>query len=241
MGFKILKGRYAGSYLGLWWAVLTPVILAFSINFVFKGALKTSVPGYVFFVLAGIIPWLFFSNAASESAQAFRDHSGVMRQAVFPRECVPLAVVYAQSLNFCIGLLCLLPVFSIANPRIIPMLWVVPFLLFCFVVFITGFAFILSAAGVFFRDLQHFLSIFLTVWFWLTPVFYPVESIASGFRIFVSANPLTYYVVFFQKLLCEGALPSAQIIVPAVAFACVSCVAGYGIFIINESQLLKRI
>ena len=99
MSLKQLKTKYAGSKLGIWWAVITPVILAASINFVFVSVFKIGIHNYTLFVLAGMLPWFFFNNALSEATDVFIINSPILRQGIFPREFVPVSSVLANFFN----------------------------------------------------------------------------------------------------------------------------------------------
>jgi lipopolysaccharide transport system permease protein len=96
MTLQQLKTKYAGSKLGIWWAVITPLLLAVSINFIFTTVFKINIPNYTFFILAGLIPWIFFTNALSEVANSFLANSPILNQAIFPRELVPFSTILSN-------------------------------------------------------------------------------------------------------------------------------------------------
>ncbi len=242
MIFGQFKARYAGSRLGIWWAIITPLLLAGSINVVFKGALKVTVPHYTFFVLAGLLPWFFFSNALLESVHSFRSAASVLRQSVFPREFIPAAVVCANFLVYLVGFFCLLPFFFVflqpANPWFF--LCLIPVILLHFI-FVAGLGFLLSTLGVFFRDLAHFLNIFFMVWFWMTPVFYTMDMIPVPYRWLMACNPVSYYTQAYQGILVTGALPADFGLPTLLVPAAVSFLGGYSFFLKKENELLKKL
>lgn len=235
------KAKYAGSKLGIWWAVITPLILAVSINFVFNTVFKIEIPNYTLFVLAGMIPWIFFSNAVMEAANSLNVNSAILNQSTIPAEFIPLSSVLANLLNFLIGLLFLLPLFIILNFK------TVGFLLFLFIiitfhfVFIIGLGFLFSSINFLFKDLSHFLSIAFMIWFWITPVFYSLEMMPFSFRWICLFNPMTYYIVLYQNVLFYLKIPSLISILGIFLIAIVSVSMGYIFFFKNESSLLKRI
>jgi ABC-2 type transport system permease protein len=241
LSVRNLKTKYAGSKLGLWWAIATPLLLALSISGVFSGVFRIEMPRYTFFVLAGIVPWFFLSNALLETANSFPSSSSVLKQSFFPREFIPCSVIIAQLLNFLLGLLCLLPFF------LVPLqgkAWACLFLLpvvFVHFIFVLGLGILLSTVSVFFRDLVHFLNIFFMVLFWLTPVFYTQEMASVSFRRIIAANPVTLYTVLYQKVLCEGIPPDPSVFWTAACVSAAVFLGGYAFFLKHESELLKRI
>jgi len=235
------KAKYAGSKLGIWWAVLTPLILAICINRIFTVAFTVNIPNYTLFVLAGIIPWLFFANATSEATTSFTVNSSILRQGIFPREFIPISSVLSNLLNFFIGFVFLLPFFIILNFRVTGLLLFLLMIIILQSLFIVGLGLLFSSVNVFFRDLTHFLSIGLMIWFWITPVFYSLDMLPFPFRWVCLLNPMTYYVISYKQILFEARAPSLLTIFISFSISLGFLVMGYLFFIKKEPALLKRI
>jgi len=241
MALKQLKAKYAGSKLGIWWAIVIPLILAASINFIFTIVFKINIPNYTLLVLAGIIPWLFFSNALGEATNSFIINSSILKQGIFPREFIPISSILANFLNFLIGLILLLPLFIILNFKVIKYLvFLFPIIILHFI-FIIGLGLLLSLLNVFFRDLSYFLSIAFMLWFWITPVFFSLDMIPFPYRWICLYNPMTYYIILYQNVLFQGEIPSTSVILITFLISLGSYSIGHIIFIKNEPGLLKRI
>ena len=165
MSISQFKAKYAGSKLGIWWAVIIPLLLAGSINLVFTRAFNVNVKHYTLFVLSGIIPWLFFSNALMEAVNSFTGNASLIKQSIFPREFIPIASIAGNLLNFLVGFIFLLPLFIIVNYKVLFMAGFLIILIICYFLFIVGIGFLFSTINVFFRDLGHFLSVGFMVWF----------------------------------------------------------------------------
>lgn len=241
MALKQLKAKYAGSKLGIWWAVITPLLLAASINFVFNIVFKINIPNYTFFVLSGIIPWLFFTNALSEVTNSFIVNTSVLKQGLFPREFIPISYILANLLNFLIGFIFLLPLFIIINFRILGLLPLLVSIIIFHSLFVVGLGLLFSVVNIFFRDLAHFLSITFMIWFWITPVFYSLEMLTFPFRWICLLNPMTYYIILYQNVLFEAKIPSLSILSITLSISIVFFFAGYIIFVKKEPLLLKNI
>lgn len=241
MSLKQLKEKYAGFKFGIWWAVITPVILAASINFVFSSVFKIGMQNYTLFVLAGILPWFFFNNALTEATESFIVNSSILRQGIFPREFIPLSSVLANLFNFTIGLIILLPFFMLLHPKIILLLPLLLILIACHFVFTLGLGVLCSGLGVYLRDLKQFLSIIFMFWFWITPVFYSLEMVDKRFQWLCLWNPLTYYINAYQNILFKNTAPSMQEMLLIFACSFASLVIGFAAFFKIEPGLLKRI
>ena len=241
MSLRSLKTKYSGSILGIWWAVATPCILAISINFIFSNVFRMDVQHFTFFVLSGLLPWFFFSNALGETSNCFTGSASILKQCLFPREIIPLAYVLANFLNFLIGFVVLLPLFIVTKAEVIRF---VPFLLlvlFSQLMFVAGIGIIFSTLNAFVRDVTHFLPTALMIWFWITPLFYRLEMLDFPYRWVCLVNPMTYYTVCYQHILFAAEAPPAFALLASFFIGITVLVAGYFFFLKNERHLLKRI
>jgi len=241
MSIRELKVKYSGARLGIWWAIITPLALAVSINFIFTNVFKINIPNYTLLVLSAIIPWIFFSNTLTEASNSFIVSSSILRQGVFPREFIPISTVIANFISFIIGFAFLVPLFLVFKPQVIAVL---PFLFFTFffhLIFIIGLGLIFALLNVYFRDLSHILPIVFMLWFWVTPVFYTLEMLPSNFHWVCWFNPMTYFITSYQDILFRGSLPSVSNFFISFLIAIVSFALGYQVFIRNEKILLKKI
>jgi ABC-2 type transport system permease protein len=241
MAIRELRAKYSGSKLGIWWAVITPLILAVSINFIFSRVFKVNIPNYILFVLSGILPWIFFSNTLSEVTNSFIVNTSTLKQAIFPREFIPLSTILANFLNFFIGFLIILPLFIILNFKVITVL---PFLIFPLIfhlIFIIGLGLLFSCLNVFSRDLSHLLSIGLMIWFWITPIFYSLDMLPFPYRWICLLNPVSYYVILYRQILYKAEIPPLPILGLSFLIALISFLIGYSVFLKKEAELLKRV
>ena len=241
MAIKQVKTRYSGSKLGIWWAIITPLILAVSINFIFTKIFKINIPNYTLFVLSGIIPWIFFSNTLSEVTNSFIANTSVLKQGIFPREFIPLSVVLANFLNFFIGFIIILPIFIILNLKVITVLLFLIFPLTFHFIFIIGLSLMFSCWNVFSKDVSHLLSISLLIWFWITPVFYSLEMVPFPYRWICLLNPMSYYVTLYRQILFKAEIPQVSVLSISFLISLISFFIGYSIFLREEAELLKRI
>lgn len=236
-----LKVKYSGSILGIWLAIINPLLLMLAITFVFTIIFKIEMKHFSLFVLSGIFPWMFFSGALSEATFSIFNQQSILRQFNLPRESLVLSSVLSNFLNFLFGWCVMYPLFLFFNPKIVTLL---PFLLVIFLLnlfFIYGLSLILSILNVFFRDIGQLLGVFLMFWFWITPVFYSADMIPAGFRWICDFNPMTSYIVGYREVVFYGNVPGALILTGAFFWAIVSMVLGLVLFAQLEPKILKRI
>ncbi len=236
-----LKAKFAGLKLGFWWVLVVPLALAFCINFVFVLAFKVDTPHYTFFILSGLIPWFFISQAVSESAGAFLANKNMLRQGIFPREFIPLSSVLANFLNFFFGFLFILPLYFLTNRTLIFFLPSLSLVVFFTLVFALGLGLIFAALNTFFRDTAYFLSIGLMFWFWITPVFYSETMLDFPYRWVSLLNPATYFVSAFRKVLYYA--DPVGIVDMGLLFliSALTLLIGYFYYLKNEPEILKKI
>ncbi len=238
---KELKSRYAGSLLGISWAIIIPLLIMFIINFVFTNVMKINIEYFPLFVLSAILPWMSFSSSLFDATSSITRNRQLLNQFTFPREIFPIASVAANFVNFLLGLLIMLPVFIMFKFKILPFLILLPFVIMLHFAFTVGLGLLLSCINVFFRDINNILEVVLMFWFWVTPVFYSVEMIPARFQWIYRLNPMVSYVTLYRDILFEAKFPRFDLIINAIGLAGFLLVIGYSVFIKFESAFLKRV
>ncbi|NQT89927.1 MAG: ABC transporter permease [Candidatus Omnitrophica bacterium] len=237
---KQLNSRYAGSIMGIWLAIVNPLLIMLAVTFVFQVIFKVAIQRFFLFALAGIFPWLFFSNALFEGAFSILGQRSVLHQFSIPREIIPLSSVLSNFLNFLIGWCIVLPLFIIFNPGLILLIPLLVIVLLLNLIFTIGLVLSLSVLNVFFRDIGHIMGVLLMFWFWITPVFYTVDMVPAGFRWISYLNPMTPYITYYREVLFNAAIPSLPVFLGVFLWALVSLISGILIFWRLEPTLLKR-
>lgn len=241
MAAKQLKAKYTGSILGISWAIINPLLIMLAITFVFAIVFETQIKNFPLFVLSGIFPWMFFSNALSDATNSILGQQSILRQFSLPREILPLSSVLSNFLNFLIGWIVIYPIFLFNNPKIIYTTAPLVIIILLHLFFIVGLSLILSVTNVFFRDIGQLLGVLLMFWFWVTPIFYSLDMVPAKFLWVCSINPMTYYMISYQEAIFNVKMPSSLIFGRLFIFSFISLVIGLWIFSRLESKLLKKI
>lgn len=236
MVWRDLLGRYRGSFAGLFWSVLNPLLLMATYYFVFGVVLQArfggdpSREGFVLYFLAGMLPWLPFSEALGRAPGVLVDHATFIKKLVFPVETLPINLVVSGLVTqaFAIAVfLAGLVLFRGAIPA--SALWL-PVLLAPQVLLTLGCCWLFAALGLLFRDLAQVMGFLLTVVFFLTPICYPEESLPAAVKPVLGLNPFLHLVRAFRDVLLQGHAPETGPFVGLCAVSALVFLGGYTVF-----------
>lgn len=207
-------GRYRGSFGGAFWTVLNPLLLMATYYYVFGVVLKARVgndpsrSGFVLYFLAGMLPWLAFSETAGRSPYVILDHRNFVKKLLFPIETLPVVQVIAGLVTetFAFGIF-LLGLF-LARGAVPPSVLWLPVLVLPQLLFTLGISWFLAALGAFVRDLGQINGFLLTLWFFLTPICYPEASLPAEGASILAKNPIFVLVRGYRDIFLEGRAPA---------------------------------
>jgi ABC-type polysaccharide/polyol phosphate export permease len=200
-----LKARYRGSVLGFFWSFFNPLLLLLVYTFVFSYVLEAKsayADPYALFLFCGILPWTWFATSLNESAGVLISGGNLIKKVLFPAEILPIVNVLANMVHFFFGLP-ILAAFLLYSGRPLSageLAWF-PVVVLVQLVLTLGFALILSALTVHFRDIRDILSNLLTVWFFLTPIIYTWMDAPPAIKRFLNLNPFMHLAVSYQEIL----------------------------------------
>ncbi len=208
-----IVGRYRGSFAGVFWTVINPLLLMLTYFFVFGIVLRTrfgadtSRSAFALYFLAGMLPWLAFSEAVGRSANVLLEHRNFIKKLVFAVETLPVNLVVSGLVSefFAILLFC---GFVLVARGSVPwtVVWL-PALLIPQILFTAGVTWFLAALGVFLRDLGQIIGFLLTLWFFVTPICYPETSLPKEFQPLFAKNPIYVLVRGYRAIFLEHRPP----------------------------------
>ena len=181
-----LQAKYRGSALGVFWTVVNPLMLMGVYLLVFGVVWKSPFASgghYPLFLLAGLAPWTFVAAALQSSTRSMLDNANLIRKTRFPRQLVPLSVVGAHVVSFAAMLVLLLIVNFIALPRARATEWLAIPLAVLIVCIVSGLALAAASLNVLFRDIEFIVAALLVPWFFLTPIIYPLSTLAHHHHV----------------------------------------------------------
>jgi len=154
------------------------------------------------------------------------DNRDIVRKVFFPHQVLPLSAVLANSVNFAINILLLLVLTVVFHVSFTFTMLLLPVLVILQLFFTYGLGSILAAAQVYFRDVQYFLSILLTAWFFLTPVVYSLDLVPHRLQPFLAVNPMAWDITSFQDIWFYGRLPRWPYLLGFAAISVLTLVVG---------------
>lgn len=228
---KEIRGRYKNSFLGVLWSFLNPLLQIMVYAIVFPLIMKNNEKNYVVFLCCGLIPWTFFSTAISRAAFTMIENGNLIKKVYFPREILPMAITISEAVNFLISTVIIIA-FVLFNG-----LGITHFILFYPIIFIVQFllvlaiSFVVSSITVYFRDLQHLITVGLQLLFYATPIVYNSSNIAgTGFEWVLKINPMTYIINAYRDIFYNQVMPDIKSLLLLGAILIVICVLGYMVF-----------
>lgn len=199
-----LKVKYKGSVLGFFWSLLNPLVMLVVYTIAFKYIIRVRVENFPVFFLCAFLPWSYLQSSLSMSVGSIKDNGSLVKKVYFPREVLPLSIVFSNLVQFMLTFLILIPALFIFKIDLgLPLLWLPVIILFQ-TGFNLGLSFFFSAFNVFFSDVKHLLEIFLQIWFWLTPIIYPVSFVPERFQSLYRLNPAVLFVEGYRDILLRN-------------------------------------
>lgn len=209
------EAKYRGSMLGLAWGVITPLVTMVVYTFVFHSVLAARWPGYpsgdkvgyALNLLAGLIVFNVFSECVGRAPRLILENPSYVKKLIFPVEILPVVVllgaIFSAAISYFVLLIIQWVMVGPPSPAILllPML-VIPFLLLCL-----GAVYLLSAFGIFLRDIGQIIGPLMMILMFLSPVFYPIENVPQPWRDWMVLNPLAVAIGWVRGAVLHGNLP----------------------------------
>lgn len=211
-----IEGRYRGSFLGLFWSFVNPLILLLIYTFVFGIVLKSRWPQartdslgeFAVVLFCGLTAFNIFSECVGKASSLIVGVPNYVKKVVFPLEILPVSVLGAALFHGLVSLAILLVANIVVNQTVQWTLLLLPVVCLPLIFFCLGLMWFLSSMGVFVRDIGYTVTLVLQVLFFLTPIFYPIESIPVPFDRIVRLNPMASIAENFRRVVLWGTFPS---------------------------------
>lgn len=236
-----IKTRYKRSALGVVWTLLNPLLTTIVLSIAFSQLFRFEIKNYTIYLLVGLIFWGFFSQSTTQAMANLIWGSSLIKRIYIPRTIFAISVLGNAMTNF---LLTLIPLAVIMlfmrHPFTRTLLWL-PLAILLMAMFTLGLSLLLSTLAVYFVDVVDLYSILLTVWFYLTPVIYPIDIVPDQYASLVALNPMTFMLGLFRSIIYEGVPPTAQSWGIAAGLAVVTLGLGWLFFTQKANDFAYRI
>lgn len=257
-----VRGKYKRTVFGQLWSLANPLVTMLIFTLVFGFILRiepdTGDPSglniFAVWLLCGLLPWTFFSTVLNLGVGSIVGNAGLVQKVSFSRVVLPLSLVGSTGFNWIFEMGVLVIVLLAVGSWVLPWVPIVIVVMVLLAVFASGIALMLSVANVYFRDTQYFVSLLLQVWFYLTPIIYPVSLVKTqsdgiggiaGSPVTVEGlyalNPMVHFTAVFRELLYDNRWPSLGSFLLCIGWAVGTLIVGLLVFRRNERGLAEAL
>ena len=230
---KEMRGKYKKSFFGILWSFLNPLLQLAVYAIIFPYILKVQQDNYLIFLCVALIPWTFFVTTITQASSTIIVNGNIVKKVYFPREILPISVVTSGTYNFLISTLIILVFIMFSGIGFTLNILFYPLILMIQYLLLLGLSFILSAVTVFFRDIEHFIGIFLMALFYATPIVYnktAIDEMPKLFSMILNINPMTQIINGYRDIFYYQVLPDFKSLGILFLVTIIICVIGYRIF-----------
>jgi lipopolysaccharide transport system permease protein len=237
LAIRELRDRYAGSVLGIGWALFQPLLLMVVMIIVLGSALAPRAGGaagsafdYASYVVAGYLPWVVIAASLQASSAVIINNPGLVKQIDFPLEVLPVKTVIAQLVPQLTGVAGLIAYDFAARRQISALLPLLPLLIGVQLTLISGLCWLVAALGAYFRDIEQILQSLLLMNLYMLPIFLPPEATPRILQPIIACNPFSPVVWVFQDVLFYGEYRHPAAWGVFLASSVLSFVGGFAVF-----------
>jgi ABC-type polysaccharide/polyol phosphate export permease len=229
---------YRGSYLGIVWAFLSPLLMVIMLTLIFSEVIGIrfrevtgdSTLNFGLFLYCGLIPFLAYQQAMVQGVNVIRRNSDLVQKVVFPMEILPLTTVLTSLLQNTFGLGALMLVLAVVDQRLHWTILLLPLVIIPQLLFTLGLGYLMAVAGTYVPDVRDTLRTFVRGTFWITPIIWPAGRVPENLSFLVDYNPLAFLVGAYRALILDGVLPGPMASLYFSLFAVAMFSVGFVVF-----------
>jgi len=229
--------RFHSSWLGLGWAILTPLAMLTVYTFVFRSVLNAKWPGaensdseFALQVFSGLLIFTLFSEVVGRAPNLIIEQPNLVKKVIFPLEILPWMTVFAALFYAILSLTVLFLGTWLMRGTVTIHVLSVPVILAAFVPMLLGLSWLLSALGVYIRDVHNIIGLILTPMLFLSPIFYPASALPEKFQFLMSLNPLTFIIESIRGAILGSQWPDITALICYLIVSLVVAVIGAAFF-----------
>ncbi len=227
---KEIRGKYKGSFLGVLWSFLNPLLMVLVYAIVFPYILRNTEEHYLIFLIVAIIPWNFFTTVLTQGTNCVWINGGIIKKVYFPREILPISVVSAGLINFFISFVIVILFILFSGIGFSLHIFLIPIIAIIQSILSLGLLFILSAIDVYARDVEYLIGFFLNLLFYATPILYNATMFPEKIRWVLYLNPLAHLIDAYRSVLYYHTMPQLGSFIYLICLAFLLLVVGFYIF-----------
>ena len=229
-----LKVRYRGSFLGVYWSLLNPMLMTGAYTAIFGTAFASyygnSIFNYVLAVFTGLLVINFFSASTSQALWSVVNNGSLLNKIRLPVSVFPVSIIAANVFQLAVGVLPLLVLMTLVNSKSLVNVLALLLPLLALSLVCTGVGFLASALFVFFRDLPYFYELIVFVMWLSSPIFYPSAIVPASVKSILVLNPLLPVIESIRQIALSAALPDFSLIGQSLLSGVIILALGWSCF-----------
>lgn len=226
---KEIRGKYKGSFLGVLWSFVNPLLTVAVYAIVFPYIMRDTPDNFLIFLVIGIIPWNFFTVVMNQGMVTVRMNAGIIKKVYFPREILPISVALSGLVNFLISCIIILLFCIFGGVGISWHLVLLPLISILQFFFTLGLVFALSAINIYIKDTEYIVQFFINLMFYATPILYSAATLGE-MKYILYMNPMTHIVESYRDIFLYHQMPQLTSILSLVVISFLSFIIGLAIF-----------
>lgn len=227
---KEIRGKYKGSFLGVLWSFVNPLLTVLVYAIVFPFILKNTQPHYVTFLIIGILPWTWFTTSISGGTACIVNNGGIIKKVYFPREILPISIVTSGLINYLISCIIIIIFVLFSGIGLSKYILFLPIILIIQFVLQLGLLFISSSIDVYIRDAEYIINFFVNMLFYATPILYSSDLFPKKFSWILNLNPFTSIINGYRAIFYYKTLPNLENLFFVFLFSVIVLLIGYAVF-----------
>lgn len=204
---KDIRGKYKGSFLGVLWSFVNPLLQVLVYAIVFPYIMRVKTDNYLIFLICGIIPWTWFTTSISNGTNCITLNGNLIKKVYFPREILPISIVTSGMVNFLISCLIILIFVLFSGLGLSWHLLLLPLIVLIQYIVTLAFVFLLSAINVYVKDVEYLVVFFLNMAFYATPVLYSTKMFKGWFLWVFKLNPMAHLISAYRDIFYLHQIP----------------------------------
>ncbi len=227
---KEIRGKYKGSFLGVLWSFVNPLLMVLVYALVFPYIMKSPEKNYLIFLIVAIIPWNWFTTVVGQGSTSILINANIIKKVYFPREILPISVVTSGLVNFLISCIIILVFVIFGGIGLSKYLFFLPLVALIQYILSLGVVFALSAIDIYVRDAEYIVNFVLMMLFYGTPILYNATMFPENVRWILNVNPMTHIINAYRDIFYYQMMPNMEALGIVALVSVTIMIVGYKIF-----------
>ena len=238
---KDIRGKYKGSFLGVLWSFINPLLMVLVYAIVFPYIMRIQTENYLIFLICGVIPWNFFTQCISGGTTTISNSGNLIKKVYFPREILPISTVTSGVINFLISNIIIMIFVLIGGIGVSWHLVFLPLLVFIQYIFTLSLVFIVSAINVYIKDVEYMVNFIVMLAFYATPVLYESTMFSGPILWLFRLNPMAHLINAYRDIYLVHQIPQLLNLGIVLIVSLLILIVGYLIFKKLEKRFAEEL